>query len=431
MRCPRCGRELGDGMLPARCPSCGHNLANLESAPGAEEGARRAAEAARDARAAGTGRSGAPRRAGSGGTGRHVPVLALLGVVAAIAVTALVSWRLELWGGASLPDVVGWNVERAEAKLEDAGYDVRRVERKDDGAEGIVLDMQPSPGSRRDPSGTTVTLYVSVSRRMPDVVGLSQADAEKALTDEGLTYRVDQYPDDGEAGIVLVQSDTPGTVCTSDRSVAIGVSRPRAVPSVMGLDQQDAVAALEAEGLTAKVEKVRRTSDDQTIDTVISCDPAEGTTLTLGSEVIIGIASAQPEGIEEAARGVISAVYECSSPSDSAIGGALRPYVSSSLSGRSDHDLWFGLVKRGGGLHADAGEQIDYLPRHLRSVGVQVDGTTVTCTITVTWDWSSMGEGYEGVTSTDTRTVTLGFDDDAKLTSFSDLQTDVPYYELS
>jgi hypothetical protein len=42
-----------------------------------------------------------------------------------------------------------------------------------------------------------------------------------------------------------------------------------------------------------------------------------------------------------------------------------------------------------------------------------------------------MGEGYEGVTSTDTRTVTLGFDDDAKLASFSDPQTDVPYYELS
>ena len=84
-----------------------------------------------------------------------------------------------------------------------------------------------------------------------------------------------------------------------------------------------------------------------------------------------------------------------------------------------------------GGLHADAGDAIDYLPRHLGSADVQVDGTTATCTITVTWDWSSMGEGYEGVTSTDTRTVTLGFDDDTKLASFSDPQTDVPYYELS
>lgn len=427
MRCPQCGYDLGDGMLPARCPQCGRNLANLNDAPGIEEGARRAADQAARARDLGGKR---PTREK---VHRRTPILLAIGIALLIAFAAYVSWRLELWGGTTLPDVTGWNVTRATEKLTSLGYEVETVEEKDDGTEGLVLSMDPEPGSRSQPEGSTITLHVSVARRMPDVMGKTQAEAEELLKAEGLTYRVDLYPDDGEEGIVMAMSCEAGTVCTSTREVAIGVTRARVVPDVTGKTRSEAEKLLEEEGYTVKVKKVAKTSDDQQEGTVIACDPAAGTKLSKDSEVTISVVSDRADEIEENARAILNVVYNCSSPSDETIGGGLRAYLADSWSGTSDHDIWYGLVKRGGGEHADAGEQIQALPRTLDSVNsIEVsDYGVATCSITVTWDWSPMGAEYANVTSQDTRTVTLTFDDDAKLTGFDDPQTDVPYYEIS
>ena len=42
MLCPNCSHDLGDGILPVRCPECGHSLANLSDIPDVAEGAKRA-----------------------------------------------------------------------------------------------------------------------------------------------------------------------------------------------------------------------------------------------------------------------------------------------------------------------------------------------------------------------------------------------------
>lgn len=427
MRCPQCGYDLGDGMLPARCPQCGRNLANLADAPGVEEGARRAAERAAEVRPLGE------ERRQASGPNRSLPVVLLVVAVCLVVFAVFASWRLELWGGSSLPDVVGWNATRATEKLTSLGYEVETVEEKDDGAEGLVLSMSPEPGARMDPSQTTVTLHVSVARHVPDLVGKTRAEAEELLDEEGLTYEMEEVPDDGTEGVVVAMSRDAGAVCTSDQTITISISRARVVPDLTGKTQKEAEDLLEEEGLKATVKKVSKTSDDQQEGTVIASDPAAGTKLTKDSEVTISVVSSKADEIEESSRAILEVVYNCPSPSDSAIGGGLRPYVSSSWASRSDHDIWYGMVKRGGTLHSDAPAQIQALPRSLVSVGsVEVaDDSVATCTITVYWDWSTMGSGYAGVTSQDTRTVTLTFDDEGKLTDFYDEQTDIPYYELA
>ena len=67
-------------------------------------------------------------------------------------------------------------------------------------------------------------------------------------------------------------------------------------------------------------------------------------------------------------------------------------------------------------------------PAALAGPGV-CDGT-VTATVTVRWDWSPLGKGYENVVSTDTHKVTMHFDKDGGLTSLSDPAGDVPAYTV-
>ncbi len=58
------------------------------------------------------------------------------------------------------------------------------------------------------------------------------------------------------------------------------------------------------------------------------------------------------------------------------------------------------------------------------------DGLSATAEVHVNWDWSRFGTEYAGVTSSDTHYVTMTFDDEGRLVSFSDPQTDVPAYEV-
>jgi serine/threonine-protein kinase len=71
--------------------------------------------------------------------------------------------RLEVSSGAQtvdLPDVTGLDEESARSQLEDAGFEVRIVERptSDPAEDGVVLTERPAPGSAAQ--GSVVTLTV-------------------------------------------------------------------------------------------------------------------------------------------------------------------------------------------------------------------------------------------------------------------------------
>jgi len=140
-------------------------------------------------------------------------------------------------GQVELPDVTGGTEDEARATLRELGLipDVNDVE-DDSVAPGTVLSQSPSPG--RVPQGSTVQLDVAVAPStviVPDVTGLGQAEAERQLGTQGLsfTYGQEQYDDNVPAGSVISQNPNGGTEVAPDTQVTLVLSRgPQPQPSV-------------------------------------------------------------------------------------------------------------------------------------------------------------------------------------------------------
>lgn len=162
MVCPHCGTDLGDGMLPARCPHCGHNFANAtDRACGASGVSRAAASRASIEGLSGFGRG---RRDTSHLVKRVVRLLvglALVGVFGSLVYLAL--YQAQVVGGVIVPDVTGWGADQAAAQLADRGFVSSLVEASSDAQlAGRVVCTNPPAGSRVG-RGTSVTVTVATS----------------------------------------------------------------------------------------------------------------------------------------------------------------------------------------------------------------------------------------------------------------------------
>lgn len=164
MRCPNCGADLGAGMLPTRCPSCGASLSRGRTSPADR---RADARAARDTRRSVEGLSGVGRgrRDGSYTAKRVVRLIVGFAIVGMFcAILYVVAYRSELIGGKSVPDVTGWNAERAASRLESDGFPSTTVEVASTGEPvGSVSKQDPAAGARVE-EGTTVTLSVATTQ---------------------------------------------------------------------------------------------------------------------------------------------------------------------------------------------------------------------------------------------------------------------------
>jgi serine/threonine-protein kinase len=131
---------------------------------------------------------------------------------------------------------------------------------------------------------------------VPDVVGESQADAEKAVRDAGFNPKVEQaFSDSVAAGDVISVSPPAGDQITKGRTVTLTVSRGAqgvAVPDLAGAQRGDAEAQLQDLGLTANVSE--KESSEQA-GTVLAQDPAPGTSVRKGSTVNLTVAKERPQ----------------------------------------------------------------------------------------------------------------------------------------
>jgi eukaryotic-like serine/threonine-protein kinase len=129
----------------------------------------------------------------------------------------------------TVPDVVGLSRDSAEARLRDEGFGVSVEEQESDEPEGDVISQSPEGGSSVA-RGETVTITVSTGRAqvdIPDVVGLSEADARDRLSRAGLgaTSQERTVTDPGQDGVVIEQRPASGTEVDegSDVVIVIGV----------------------------------------------------------------------------------------------------------------------------------------------------------------------------------------------------------------
>jgi len=200
----------------------------------------------------------------------------------------------------TVPEVVGATQSAAEAAITAAAL-VSSVTTaySDTITAGIVISQSPVGGAEVA-ENSTVSLVVSagpapVVISVPDVVGLSQAAAETAIVGAGLvvgsvtTTSSVTVP----AGDVISQNPAVGAEVSEGATVDLVISTGPAlvaVPSVVGLTQASAEAAITSAGLSVGTVTMAN-SDTIPAGNVISQTPIGGTQVTEGSDVDLVISS--------------------------------------------------------------------------------------------------------------------------------------------
>ena len=207
-----------------------------------------------------------------------------------------------------VPPVTGKTAEEASASIAAASLVPMRLDEYNDTvAAGTVVGQVPDAGAKVN-LNASVAYIVSkgkapASAKVPNVVGKSKADAEKAIKDAGLVPDAENvYSTSIAKDTVALQSPAAGATAApgSTVSYAISLGAPAApaasisVPNVTGRPEADAASAIQAAGLTAHV--IRQSSAAVAKGVVIGQMPPAGTQAAKGGTVGITV-STGPESL--------------------------------------------------------------------------------------------------------------------------------------
>ena len=199
----------------------------------------------------------------------------------------------EFWSTAEVevPNVTGQQLAVARQTLENKNLRVSvQEENNADVPAGEVIAQDPEAGAKVKEK-RVVTLKVSKGGQemeMPDVRGLSKADAIAKLEKMGLKVNVYEKNSEDEAGTVLDTDPRPGKKITKGSSVELVVSKGKKVkkvnvPDVVTMESSAAKTLLQARGF--KVEVVQQPVTGATPGTVVSQslsgEADEGATVTI------------------------------------------------------------------------------------------------------------------------------------------------------
>ncbi|MHC4479012.1 MAG: PASTA domain-containing protein [Planctomycetota bacterium] len=193
-----------------------------------------------------------------------------------------------------VPDVVGMTESNAQSVITDANLVVGAVRYQHSGtvAAGSVIIQDPAAGTSV-PVGTLVDLVVSLGPPrtvVPDVVGMTEANAQSAITDANLAVGAvrHQHSDTVAAGDVITQDPGAGTSVVVgtlvNLVVSLGPVPTAAVPDVVGMTEANAQSAITDVNLAVGAVRHQH-SETVAAGYVISQDPGAGTSVPLGSLV--------------------------------------------------------------------------------------------------------------------------------------------------
>jgi serine/threonine-protein kinase len=202
----------------------------------------------------------------------------------------------------SVPIVVGQTLDSARTEIERAGLQVDVRRRADRAPRDIIFDQAPNAGSKID-DGSTVAVFVSNGPgtvKVPDVVGIAEADAKRRVRAAGLRAQVQRESSvKVPIGIVIRTDPSAGRPVDRRSEVTLVVSsgpEQVAVPDVTGQDEQQAVAALREKGLTAVV---REKASTEPAGTVVSQSPVGGQQIDQGSTVTIFVSNGKIKAVPD------------------------------------------------------------------------------------------------------------------------------------
>mgnify|MGYP001002545046 FL=1 len=200
---------------------------------------------------------------------------------------------------APVPDVAGMSESDARSAIEGSGL---KFVKGDDVASDTVESgkaVSSDPGAGASVLlGGEVTVHFSSGSAMvevPDVTGMSQSEARSSIEGAGLVWG-DVLTEDSastSAGQVIRTDPGAGTSVERGETVSVVISSGRTtVPQITNMESQEAQAAITAAGLTYNSSTVEATTTDSTLDgkyVVTAVNPAEGTSLEIGSAVNITV----------------------------------------------------------------------------------------------------------------------------------------------
>ncbi len=189
--------------------------------------------------------------------------------VLAVLLISVLIWVLTMRPGAVVPDgsrvvpeVAGLSYEEANKKLADDDLFAKQVDEPSESVPvGTVIRSDPERGVTVARE-TVVTLYVSSGPEavtVPKLVGLSRAQAEKALTDAGLMLGQVRRNDDPDAAADTVLESSPAEGADAAKGAVVDLVIATGTVTVVDLTQDgysldDAKKALEDLKLTVTVQ---------------------------------------------------------------------------------------------------------------------------------------------------------------------------------
>ncbi len=223
--------------------------------------------------------------------------IALLALILLLLAGAIAFFLLR-GGGTSavlVPTVLNKSKGEATKILTDAGFQVnpKGIPRSDTPV-GRVIEQDPTAGSKA-PDGSIVTITYSIGLGkaiVPDVKGMSLADAQKQLKDAGFLIDVVHEHSNKVKKDTVIGTDPPaGTNLERKQTVTINVSSgPNLVqvPSVVGLDQDTADTQIRDAGLKPHFQKQE---SNQPKGQVIDQSPSGGTNVRRNTTVTVVVSS--------------------------------------------------------------------------------------------------------------------------------------------
>lgn len=235
-----------------------------------------------------------------------------------------------------VPSVTGMPLQEAVERLDERELEARPRSVFADEPRGRVVRQLPA-AERRVEEGTTVRLDVSKGPQrvaVPDVVGMTAAEAASALRAAGFEAKPFEVPAEEPRGTVVAQSPLGGANAARGDAVRINVSsgppqpatgsgssggstttapapkpQPRRVtmPSLVGQDVGEASRRLREFGLVVRVEYV---PSQEPQGTVVAQRPAAGTSVPRGSQVRLNASEGPRPGARRPVPDVVGLTEE-------------------------------------------------------------------------------------------------------------------------
>lgn len=165
--------------------------------------------------------------------------------------------------------------------------------------EGIIIDQDPLPNTKKVKEGATIALKVNSSGvlvTIPNVKGLTEEVAKSKFSNAGIKYEVLMIVDDDTAeGLVKNTDPAEGTKVTADTTVRIYVSKGPAEQKILMPDIIDKNFDIAKNEILSKGLKISESIDyensDKSKDTVLATNPLPGVQVSLGSTVKVTLSN--------------------------------------------------------------------------------------------------------------------------------------------